>query len=231
MKLNGSDIAFGDTTYHGSLDQSGSNQTFTSGPTSVAYQPWPITHLDLGGGLSIADFAPGGVVQAAVGASYHHANSWVLNSGTPDGVYVANEYIDVPNQLDGIFTFVVLDAEDGYISFGGQDNDLVAFYQGVLAVSNGYLDSANYPYSEGTSNPPKCDYEAIRISGSGLSSADNSTYDGLVFTPRGMISISGQHMTFTGGLIGYTLKYGGSNNTFNSGGTITSGAPITVLVE
>ncbi len=231
LKLNGSDLSFGDTTYHGTLDQSGSNQTFTSGPAFDAYRDWPITHLELGGGLSIADFAPGGSVQAAVGSDYYHATNWTLNSSAPDGVYVADEYISVPDELDGSFTFVVLDANDGYVEFSGQDNDMTAFYAGYLVISNGYLDSHVYPYAKGTPSAPKCDYEAITISGSGNGSGDNATYDGIMFAPRGMISVSGQHMTFTGGLIGYTLKYGGSDNTFNSGGQVATGEPITVLVE
>jgi hypothetical protein len=146
-------------------------------------------------------------------------------------VYVADEYISVPNELDGSFTFVVLDASDGYVEFSGQDNDMTAFYGGYLVISNGYLDSPVYPYAKGTPSAPKCDYEAITISGSGNGSGDNATYDGIMFAPRRMISISGQHITFTGGLIGYTLKYGGSDNTFNTGGQVATGEPLTVLVE
>lgn len=232
LKLNGSDLTMGDTTYVGSLDQSGSNQTFTSGPTDTdTFQDWPLTHDDLGGGLSIDDFTPGGTVESELGSAYHFASSWDLGSGAADGVYVATDSITVSDELDGSFTFVLLGSNGGSIVLSGQDNDMTPFYEGILIISDGFSEGSTYPYTEDATNTPKCDHEAITISGSGNSSSDRATYEGLVFAPRGMISIGGQHIEFTGGLMSMTLKYGGSNNVFNAGGDFGGGEPQTTLIQ
>lgn len=232
LKLNGSDLTMGDTTYAGSLDQSGSNQSFTSGPTDTnTFMDWPLTHDDLGGGLSIDDFAQSGAVESELGSDYHFASSWDLGSGAPDGVYVATSLITVSGELDGSFTFVLLGSNGGYVEFSGQDNDITPFYEGILIISDGYSEGSTYPYTEDAVSTPKCDHEAVKISGSGNSASNPATYEGLVFAPRGMISIGGQHIEFTGGLMSMTLKYGGSNNTFNAGGDFGGDEPQTTLIQ
>jgi hypothetical protein len=199
--------------------------------TAGAPLDWPVTY-------DILDFLPvaqggNGSVQAATlaaGDNYVYV-SGKLNLGDyavggviPDGVYVAGQELDVSDSnLIGNVTLVSAptssNRDKGTIDFSGSNLTLTPYWNGLLAFSDGRKNNT-------AASSDNCDFAAVKMAGS------NTTWEGTVYAPRGMIEYSGSsNSSLNGSLIGNTVKLNGSDLNITYEDFSGGGDPLTTLIN
>ncbi len=194
FKISGSDNAVeGPTTYgceYGGDINSGSNNTFGSGPSIGSYEPDPLgfTAADFEsqctetstGDMDVLAFAVGGVIL--------------------DGVYCAYGTVKLSQSaLTGNMTFVGL-GPNGKVHVSGSDLTLTPRAT-VPPQAMGVLF-----YAESAAD------DAIKLSGSG------NTWNGIIYAPNGTTDISGSADMSSGGMIvSHRVKFSGSSWHINAG--------------
>jgi hypothetical protein len=191
---------------------------------------WPVTY-------DILDFLPvsrggNGSVEAATVAAgdvYVYVSGklelkdYAVGGVIPDGVYVAGQELLVSDSdLSGNVTLVSAptstDRDKGVIDFSGSNLNLTPYWEGLLAFSDGRKhDTATHS--------DNCDFAAVKMAGS------NTSWEGTVYAPRGMIEYSGSsNSSLNGSLIGNTVKLNGSSLNITYEDFSGGGDPLTTLV-
>lgn len=156
------------------------------------------------GKLDLGDYAVGGVI--------------------PDGVYVAGQELVVSDSnLSGNVTLVSAptssNGDKGTIDFSGSDLHLTPYWKGLLAFSDGRMNDT-------ATSLDNCVFPAVKMAGS------NTTWEGVVYAPRGMIEYSGSsNSTVNGSLIGNTVKLNGSDLNIAYEDFPGGGVPLTTLIN
>jgi len=219
----GQNVVTGRATYVTEAKVNGHGHDFGEGPDQVDWRPWPMI-------LRPEDFEPGGIVEQRVGSSnYHYADEWHLTRDDirRGGVYVAREKIALnASYTTARLTLVTLPTRDGAgtIDITGAKLRLEPYYKNILAFSEHHKGGSGYPYIRDYA-PPRCGSAAIKIA-----TAD-TTWEGLLYAARGMVSITGaRDVDFGGSILAHDIKIAGSRLQFSSLGG-DDGPTQLVLVE
>lgn len=206
-KLSGSENTFGEVTYAGLNEETEGDNVIGTGPSdnNTRYD-WPLTFFN------IDDWKPGGLYSSD--PNYHSAASFIWSTEDeviPDGIYYAtNEIVVSGLNISGNVTFI-LDNPNGKVTISSEGVTLTPYINGLLI------------YSTGSS----CTNDAVAISG------NFATYSGIIYSPNGMIQLSGnESVTVNGCLWGAAVKFNG-NDTFvgNCGDFIPPSPSMINLLE
>lgn len=202
--------------------------------------PWTTTGTPLGWPVTydVLDFLPisrggNGSVEAATvaaGDNYVYVSgklelkNYAVGGVIPDGVYVSGQELVVSDSnLSGNVTLVSAptssDRDKGTIDFSGSNLNLTPYWNGLLAFSDGRKNNT-------ATSSDNCDFAAVKMAGS------NTTWEGIVYAPRGMIEYSGSsNSSLNGSLIGNTVKLNGSNLNITYEDFSGGGDPFTTLIN
>lgn len=233
IELPGSDNDFyGDFTWSaaGYFLEGGSGNYFDHVPAATGLVGWPLRY-------DINDFAPGGseAIKAATVGRYYNSGSedmsigWLTDAGAYDpgshvlqpGLYYSRAKIDLS---DSDITIagglgVTLVSSGSEINLAGSDHDLRPYIDDLLVFGDYQKESPQWS----TSN---CDSSAASISGS------NSSWEGIIYVPRGQVKLNGSdNTTLRGAVLAYTVEASGSELSIDSTGLSTPTDADPKLVE
>ena len=205
VELTGSSNVFNDGIDYTTTFIPGSGNTTAPATGGVSSPPLlpPLT-------FDIADYAPGGSAALAAGGDYHTfvgtskdftsaelaaGGLWYLTGPSGD---LTNVIVKLPNMGASTSTGITI-VTTGTIDVSGGDQQLRSFVDDLLFFSDKTDTSSS---------------AVIITAGSGVSTADRSTYDGAIYGPNGLISLGGGQATYTSTVIGDRLTLSGSDLVF-----------------
>lgn len=207
MKFSGSNnVINGSASYVSSIDGAADKITYNppapSNPIQINEVTYPID-------FPMEDYAPGGVEAIAAqndGDSYYSCDckmdiGWLEDEGLydnvskvlQDGLYYSSDEIEINvNTIIGnAVTFVSRDE----ISFSGSEQTLAPYVNGMLAYSDLQKPGGS-----------QCSSAVISFSGS------EQNWSGIIFAPKGLVSLSGSSSTtFNGSIVSNTINISGSD--------------------
>jgi hypothetical protein len=193
----------GDVTVVTSVDGTDGNVTYNPAPPDNPLpgevEPYPVPY-------EMVDYAPGGAsaLIADAAGEYHYCDcdmnmAWFIGEGLfvgndlADGLYYATGDIDLTNNVISAPN-VTLVAE-GSINVNGSNQNIGHYIDGLLLFTD--LDRPG---------ASACSVAAISMSGS------TNDWNGVIFAPNGLVTISGASATtFSGSIFSASVSLSGSN--------------------